>query len=306
MNAIMDILSILNEYYPIRFDRKELMRNAGSVSYAVFSGNDKYFLRVIKPAFLDTAVIGADVQAFLQNQGFPVPPVILTKDNLPYVRMDNGLFILYEFVEGSESNPEQDAEAIGALIGKLHNMMKEYTVELVKRDKHFFIGRYIDILRRRQYPKVDEFLIYGNVLWNKVRDLPRGYCHGDMYDGNIHKTPDGKFYMLDFDTSCEGFPMYDPTLICNKTHYFDFDERGYEKSKGILSRFLPEYLKYNALSQKEINAFYDLIALYHFALQATVIENYGLDCIDNAFLDRQLDWLYRWREQCEKTRDING
>jgi len=130
------------------------------------------------------------------TRGFPVPPVIFTKDNLPYVRIDNGLFILYEFVEGSESNPEQDAETIGALIGKLHNMMKEYTGELVKRDKHFFIGRYIDILRRKQYPKVDEFLIYGNVLWNKVRDLPRGYCHGDMYDGNIHKTPDGKFYMF--------------------------------------------------------------------------------------------------------------
>lgn len=306
MNVIKDILSILNEYYPIHFDRNEMMRDAGSVSYTVFSGNDKYFLRVIKPAFLDTAVMGADIQVFLQNQGFPVPPVIFTKDNLPYVRMDNGLFILYEFIEGSESNPEQDAEAIGALIGKLHNMMREYTGELVKRDKHFFIGRYIDILSRKQYPKVDEFLIYGNVLWNKVRDLPRGYCHGDMYDGNIHKTPDGKFYMLDFDTSCEGFPMYDLTLICNKTHYFDFDERGYEKSKGILSRFLPEYLKYNALSQKEINAFYDMIALYHFALQATVIENYGLDCVDNAFLDKQLDWLYRWREQCEKAQDING
>ncbi|HBR31750.1 MAG TPA: hypothetical protein DD733_06665 [Clostridiales bacterium] len=94
--------------------------------------------------------------------------------------------------------------------------------------------------------------------------------------------------------------MYDLTLFCNKTHYFDFDEHGYEKSKGILLRFLPEYTKYNALSQKEINAFYDLIALYHFALQATVIENYGLDCVDNAFFDRQLDWLYRWQEQCEK------
>ncbi len=71
------------------------------------------------------------------------------------------------------------------------------------------LGRYIDILRRKQYPKVEEFLTYGNALWDKVRDLPCGYCHGDMYDGNIHKTPDGKFYMLDFDTSCEGFPMYD-------------------------------------------------------------------------------------------------
>jgi|GEM_PF-3753538 len=36
----MNILNILNEYYPIHFDRNELMRDAGSVSYAVFSGND--------------------------------------------------------------------------------------------------------------------------------------------------------------------------------------------------------------------------------------------------------------------------
>ena len=82
----MNILSILNEYYPIHFDRNELMRDAGSVSYAVFSGNDKYFLRVIKPAFLDTAVIGVDVQVFLLSQGFPVPPVIFTEDNLPWTK----------------------------------------------------------------------------------------------------------------------------------------------------------------------------------------------------------------------------
>lgn len=296
----MELLSILSKHYPIRFDRNEFMRDSGSVSYTVFSGNDRYFLRVIKPAFMDTAVMGADIQLFLQSQDFPVPPVILSKDNLPYVRTNSGLIILYEFVEGRESNPEQDAEAIGELIGKLHQTMKKYPGELVKRDRHFFIGRYIDILRKKQYPKTEQFSAYGNALWDKVRDLPRGYCHGDMYDGNIHKTSDGKFYILDFDTSCEGLPMYDPTLICNKTHYFDFDERGYEKSKEILLRFIPEYLKYSSLSQREIDAFYDLISLYHFALQATIIETFGIDCVDNAFLDKQLDWLYRWREQCEK------
>ncbi|HBR31749.1 MAG TPA: hypothetical protein DD733_06660, partial [Clostridiales bacterium] len=152
---VMDILSILNEYYPIHFDRDDIMRDAGSVSYAVFSRNDRYFLRVIKPAFLETAVMGTDIQVFLQSQGFPVPPVIFTRNNLPYVKTDDGLFILYDFVEGSESNPEQDAEAVGALIGKLHHTMKKYTSELIKRDKHFFIGRYIAILRKKQYPKAD-------------------------------------------------------------------------------------------------------------------------------------------------------
>ena len=294
----MELINILNEHYLMSFDKHEQLRDGGSTSYAVFSGGDKYFLRVIKPAFFDTAINGADIQVFLQNKDFFVPPVIFTKDALPYVKTENGLFILYEFIEGKESKPTQDAEVIGELIGKLHHIMKDYPGELIKRDKYFYIGRYIDILKKKQYPRVDEFSAYGNDLWEKVKDLPRGYCHGDMYVGNVHRTPDGKHYVLDFDTSCEGFPMYDPTLICNKTNYFDFDKRGYGRVKKILLRFLPGYLKYNSLSQAEIDAFFDLIALYHYALQATIIEMCGLDCVDNNFLDKQLDWLYKWREQC--------
>ena len=300
----MDLLKIPNEYYPMLLDHHGELRDGGSTSCAVFSGNDKYFLRVIKPAFFDTAITGVEIQVFLQSKSFPVPPVVLTKDNLPYVKTSDAVYILYEFIEGNEVNPEQDAEAIGELVGNLHHVMKDYPGQLVKRDKHFYIGRYIGLLRKKQNTKVDDFLAYGELLWEKVKDLPYDFCHGDMYVGNIHKTPDGKLYLLDFDTSCEGFPMYDPTLICNRTHYFDYDESGYGKSQAILSRFLTGYTKYNSLSQAEIGAFFDLIALFHFALQATILEVYGLDSCDNPFLDKQLDWLYRWREQCEKEAEI--
>ena len=310
----MDLLKIPNEYYPMLFDRHGELRDGGSTSCAVFSGDEKYFLRVIKPAFFDTAITGVEIQVFLHGKGFPVPPVVLTEENLPYIKTGDAVYILYEFIEGSESNPEQDAEAIGELVGSLHHVMKEYPGcmgkhdakrpaspgQLAKRDKQFYIGRYIDLLRQKQYTRVDDFYVYGDLLWDKVKDLPYGFCHGDMYVGNIHKTPEGKLYLLDFDTSCEGFPMYDPALICNRTDYFNYDESGYGKSKAILSRFLTGYMKHNFLSQAEIDAFFDLIALYHFALQATILEIHGLDSCDNLFFDKQLDWLYKWREQCAK------
>jgi GNAT superfamily N-acetyltransferase len=44
----------------------------------------------------------------------------MTKENSPYVRTESGLLILYEFIEGEDSDPEQDAEAIGVLAGRLH------------------------------------------------------------------------------------------------------------------------------------------------------------------------------------------
>ena len=214
MSLSIEQINTLNEHYSMNFNKFKLLRDGGSTSYAAFAGSERYFLRVLKPAYFDTAIAGADIQVFLQEQGFPVPPVIFTKDNLNYVKTDNGLYILYEFIEGKESNPRKDAEKIGALMGKLHRTMKNYSGKLIKRDKYFYIDRYIEILKRKQYPKSDEFEAYGDALWEKIRDLPRGYCHGDMYCGNIHKTADGKLYVLDFDSSCEGFPMYDPALIC--------------------------------------------------------------------------------------------
>ena len=143
----MEILNVLNEHYPIRFDKYEQLRDGGSTSYAVCSDEDKYFLRVIKPAFFDTAVKGADIQAFLYSEEFPVPLIVRTKNGSLYVEMENDLYILYEYIEGEESDPEQDAEAIGELVGNFHRVMKDYPGELVKRDKHFYISRYIDILR---------------------------------------------------------------------------------------------------------------------------------------------------------------
>ena len=85
----MDILNILNENYFMRFDKLEQLRDSGSTSYVVFSGGNKYFLRAIKPAFFDTAIKGVDIQVFLQGKGFSVPPVVFTKDSLPYIKTND-------------------------------------------------------------------------------------------------------------------------------------------------------------------------------------------------------------------------
>jgi Ser/Thr protein kinase RdoA (MazF antagonist) len=295
-----NILDIMNNHYPMTFDRIELARDMGSTSYAAFSGDEKYFLRVIKPAFFETAQSGADIQLFLQGKEFPVPPIILTKEATPYVKTDEHMLILYTFIEGENADPERDAEAIGALVGKLHHTMKSYTGELIIRSKHFYIGRYIDILQKKLYPRTNEYMIYGDSLWRKIKDLPKGYCHGDMYCGNIRKAPDATLYVHDFDTSCEGFPMYDLALACDMTNYFDYDELNYTRSNSVLVRFVPEYRRHSALKQIELDAFHSLIAVQHFCTQATVMELFGLDCFDDADIDNQLTWLYKWRGQCNQ------
>jgi Ser/Thr protein kinase RdoA (MazF antagonist) len=292
----------LNRHYLLHFDRLEFLRDGGNTSYAAFAGGQKYFLRAIKPAFAEGARRGAEIQLFLHRRGFPVPRVVLTEDGAPWAEDGGRLFLLYEYIEGVEADPARDAGALGALVGRLHREMEDYPGPLLRREKYYYIDKYIEILRAKQYPKADEFAAYGEALWARVKDLPRGYCHGDMYRGNFHKTPSGELCVLDFDTSCEGFPMYDPALACDLTNYFKFQRQGYGRSRRVFERFLPAYLQHNPLAQIEIDAFFDLVAVYHFALQATIIELHGLDCVDDKFLDDQLNWLYRWQKQCGKRR----
>jgi len=299
-----ELLSFLEEKYLITIEKVEFLRDSGSVAYTVYGKNEKYFLRITKPTYYETAMSSLDIHLYLQSKECNVPKIIFTRDGNAHVPIGNAeekrYAVLYEFLEGEEVNPEQDAEEIGRLLGQFHYVMESYTGELKKQDRHFFVERYIEILRKKNYKRVEEYVAYGNELWESVKDLPKAYCHGDMYSGNIHKTPEGKLYLLDFDTSSLAFPMYDLVLIANRTDYFEYKEDGYEKTREVFLRVLEEYQKVRKLSEQEIGAFYKMLALYHFALQATIVEIFGLDCIDEAFIDRQLDWLYRWREECER------
>lgn len=300
---VQKIHSLLSCYYGLSVQSVTLFREGGNVSYVVYGDNYPYFLKIIRPPFLETALQSVDIQMYLLRNRFPVIPIILTKAGTPYIRAeDQGkecVFVLYEYIDGGEPGPEE-TEEVGALIGKLHQVMKSYTGRLPVRDKHFFMDRYIEIMRKMQYPKIESFRAYGDELLEKVKNLPRGYCHCDLYRGNIHKAGSQAMYVVDFDTSCMAFPMYDVVLFCNDTHYFNFDEEGYAKSKVRLERFLEGYLRHCPLGREEISAFYYMIAIYHFQLQATMLELHGYDSSIFEFFDRQYDWLMRWKEQCRE------
>lgn len=281
------------------FQRLELLRDSASTAYAAFSEKEKYFLRIVKPPLADSAKTGTEVQVYLQERGFPVPPVCRTRDGAAYVCWEEGLIVLYEFVEGEDSQPERDMEEIGALVGRLHREMGGYPGHLVRRDRQFYIGRYVDFLREKRHPRAQAYGEYGACLWKTLEALPMGFCHGDMYCGNIRRARDGRLYIHDFDTSCIGFPMYDAALICDATEYFQYDPANLARSDRLLERFRPGYGRYAQLTQGELEAFHGLIALQHFSTQATMVEVFGPDCLSNADIEAQFQWLCRWRDQCK-------
>ncbi len=89
-------------------------------------------------------------------------------------------------------------------------------------------------------------------------------------------------------------------VICNATDYFTYSKEAFDQTTQRLKAFLKGYLKVRSLTGEEVQSIYDWVGIYHYQLQATIIEIYGLDCVDHDFLDKQLDWLMQWQAQLEE------
>lgn len=292
------ILELLNQNYDISIESVKFHRKGGCTSYIANSGKEKYFLKVIANTFSNTAMQSISIQQYLIENDFPVPEIILTNESKLYFIYENHLFVLYEYIDGAEPDLDKNAEKVSQLVGELHRLMSNYRGELTAHNKAFFVDRYIDILKRKHYPdeKLKEYIEIGNALWNNVKDLSFGFCHGDLHRGNLLQTTDNKIYILDFDTACFSPQLFDVAVMCDTTNYFNFDAKEFQHTTEVFNQFMKAYSKYNRLSFN-IKQFYDFIALRHFQLQATIVEIYGLNCIDEKFIDKQLNWIKQWRKQ---------
>ena len=299
---IMDektLQGILAENYGIEAPSLEFLREGGSHTYIV-NGKRKYLLKVIGSSFSDTAKQSVSIMRYLEENGFPVPKTILTKAGDAVFETededDKKLIVLMEFIDGDEPELKTYAAEVGDLMGRFHQLMDKFTIEPVSRGKEFFIGRYLDFLRKKNYPRVAEYEELGDRLWEKVKDLPQGTCHGDLHRGNLLQNADGNIYLVDFDTVCRAPRMFDIMVMCDMTDYFNLKQEDIELTGEVYRKFLSTYSDYHELSREEIRSFPYWVAIRHFQLQATILEIYGVDCIDEGFIDGQLYWLNKWLE----------
>lgn len=295
--------NILTVDYGIESSSLEFLREGGAHTYIV-NGKTKYLLKVIGAAFSDTARQSVAIMRYLEEKDFPVPKTILTKSGESIFETEaNGekkLIVLMEFIEGDEPELEICAAEVGALVGRFHQLMEEYPLELLSHGKEFFIDRYLNFLRQKNYPRIAEYEELGRRLWNKVKTLPKGLCHGDLHRGNLLQNPAGRIYLLDFDTACRAPLMFDVMVMCDMTNYFNLQPEDIDETKEVYQKFLSGYSKYHKLRHEEILSFPYWVAIRHFQLQATILEIHGIDCIDEGFIDGQLFWLNKWQEAMEK------
>ena len=127
--TLQDILTL---DYGIESPSLVFLREGGGHTYAV-NGKNKYLLKVIGPAFADTAKQSVSIMRYLEGKSFPVPKTILTKNGKAIFESEadgeKSLIILMEFIDGDEPELEKCASEAGGLVGRFHQLMERYPEE---------------------------------------------------------------------------------------------------------------------------------------------------------------------------------
>ncbi len=297
---LMQLLEKLKVVYTKEF--KNIARHRDMIGYVCVVSDDKdqYILKLFKGRHTEQAKQSIEIMNYLEQSDFPTARIIPTASGESYFfyedEGEHRIGVLYEYIHGTEPDKSADIIAIGRQTGRLHHIMNASPLILSRHDKTFFIDRYLQCLRRMNYPRVNEFEEYGNLLWDRVKQLPRSFCHGDYHTGNMILNDRGEYVLFDFDAASKGFAMYDIAVFCDMTNYFNLSCHEYEDTRYMLEEFMKGYGEFGMPSNQELHSVYSFIAIRHYEVQATIIENLGAESIDKEFVDAQLEWLRSWEK----------
>lgn len=306
------LLRAVNTSYPLRGTQIRLHRDMIGRVYFI-DGSDrgignpsrKAVLKLYRGIDTESALRTVSILRYLEKKGYPVVSVIRANEGEDSIVIDapDGpcVGILYDYVEGTSPDDRKEIESIGAQVATLHNLMDEYPAPLPRRTKAQYIDDYIAVMREMGYApsRVSELAEYGDELWGRLERLPKSFCHGDMHTGNMLRTETGCYVLFDFDEASGDFPAVDVAYLSDATNFNRFDEKAYEKTTRRFERFYRGYSRERSISDGEIAAVFDIIAVRHYTILGRIIRRQGTEAVSAGFFDQQREWLLKWRNLCE-------
>ena len=300
------LLKILNEQYPIALDQIALHRDRIGYVYFARSAAQRVVFKLYRAFDTENALRAVGVIQYLKEQAYPVVSIVPTRNGETHITVDTpqgpAVGVLFDFIEGPEPALDTEIEQVGRQVGRLHRLMRAYPQGLIRRGKDFYIDRYLAILREMQYDarRIADLDCYGAALWGRMERLPGGFCHGDLHSGNMRQTGAGEVVLFDFDVASNTSSVIDVAILSNASDFNRFEDGAYDQTLRVFARFYAGYRQECALTDVEIAAMFDFIAIRHYEIIATITACQGIAALSYPFLDQQYDWLMRWQELCAR------
>ncbi|KPU44091.1 spore coat protein I [Oxobacter pfennigii] len=280
-------LQILSQYpfevydvLPIKFKDTDKQR-------AVYKVSCSDGFKCLKKVYFDESnllFVYSVIQWFSIN-GIGVPKLLPTKSGGRYVKYNDNLFIVTDWVEGRKCNydNEEDVAIAAENLGRMHRLsycfkpipgsfirkeeinwyksfnkkmlqLIEYYNKLTKSKKEFsrlFIENFDYYFERAKHAvKILSMLDMDELA--SPSEKYNTICHLDYVNKNLIITPEGSLYVIDFDKSKIDIPIHDigtflKRILKRKGTSWDFD---------ILKLTLENYETQNQLTKTELLALY--------------------------------------------------
>jgi len=283
-------------------------------TYLVKTRNAQYILRVYRAGWRSVSEIlyELDVLLFLQRENhavsFPVPrkdgslihPVI-APEGIRYVA-------LFTHAPGKEpryeADEEKEAYQYGKAVAKIHTATEKFQSPY----QRFAID--LTHLLDRPLTSVQPLLTHRPADWqyvqtlaerlrNRLVGLPletleQGFCHGDFHGGNAHLAQDETVTFFDFDCCGWGWRAYDIAV-------FRWEARLSEKEKERWPPFLHGYREERHISESDLHATSDFVALRHFWLLGLHASNgcdtFGHGWMHDRYFGRAIKFFRAWETE---------
>ncbi len=289
-------------HYNLPINSLQLHREMIGHVYFARTNNHKFVIKLYRAFHRAQAIQSLEIIQYLRLNEYPVVKPILTQNKELFsdiiIENEPRILAVFEYIEGKVPELSNEIQKIGKQVRQLHDLMEKYPRSLITRGENFYIDRFIDLMRQKNYSadKIDWFEQFGRFLWETIEQLPTGFCHGDLHTGNMFKTEAGKFMLFDFDIASKVHPVIDFATICDATNFNALEKNAFENTQKRVDAFLLGYGK--SLSPLELRGLFYFIAVRHFELIATIAEARGHNKISMEFLDQQYKWLKKWRVLC--------
>lgn len=282
-NSLVNLAGQVLSYYRLKPGSISVVQS-GSVKtvWRVIAGEKTYCLKRLGHS-IDKAQFSVSAQDYIRQKGGNVPAIIHSSQGNRIVEHNGELFVLYEWIDGSDLNFRLASDLQAALQGlaKFHTASRGYAASAEARvstklgkwpEQYASMRNRLAAWKEEALPKNritshSAFLKHADRIMemadNSLELLSRSQyaklsanpaaavlCHQDYGPGNALKTPSG-VYVLDLDGVTYDFAARDLRKIIGK----QAEMRG-KWDASMISQVLDAYLRINPLSDSEKELLY--------------------------------------------------
>lgn len=282
-------------------------------TYLVKTHDGQYILRVYRAGWRSVSEILYELDAllFLRRESHAVSVPLPRKDGSlihPVTAPEGTRYVaLFTYAPGEEPRYEADEEKEAYQYGKAAARIHTATETFQSSYQRFAID--LPYLLDRPLTSIQPFLTHRPADWQYLQTLAerlrhhviglpletleQGFCHGDFHGGNAHLAEDHTVTFFDFDCCGWGWRAYDIAV-------FRWEARLSEKEKERWLPFLQGYREERHISESDLHATADFVALRHFWLLGLHTSNggdFGYGWMHDRYFDRAIKFFRAWEAE---------